>query len=66
MKESGNKQEFKQTSTDGFPMAGVEFGQLETLLDFMASHGLEEFEYEHAGLHIRLKKASASRHRGAA
>jgi acetyl-CoA carboxylase biotin carboxyl carrier protein len=26
----------------------------------MAAHGLEEFEYEHAGLRIRLKKASAS------
>jgi acetyl-CoA carboxylase biotin carboxyl carrier protein len=38
----------------------VEFGQLEKLLDFMAAHGLEEFEYEHAGLRIRLKKASAS------
>jgi acetyl-CoA carboxylase biotin carboxyl carrier protein len=24
----------------------------------MAAHGLEEFEYEHGGLHIRLKKAS--------
>ena len=40
-------------------MPGVEFGQLEKLLDFMASHGLEEFEYEHGGLRIRLKKASA-------
>jgi acetyl-CoA carboxylase biotin carboxyl carrier protein len=33
---------------------------LEKLLDFMASHGLEEFEYEHAGLRIRLKKAPTS------
>ena len=23
----------------------------------MAAHGLEEFEYEHGGLHIRLRKA---------
>lgn len=38
----------------------MEFGQLEKLLDFMASHGLEEFEYEHAGLRIRLKKAAPS------
>jgi acetyl-CoA carboxylase biotin carboxyl carrier protein len=40
-------------------MAGVDVEQLERLLDFMASHGLEEFEYEHAGLHIRLRKAAA-------
>jgi len=39
---------------------GVEFGQLEKLLDFMESHGLEEFEYEHAGVRIRLKKAGVS------
>ena len=41
-------------------MPGVDFRQLETLLDFMASHGLEEFEYERGGLRIRLKKASPS------
>src|SRR5438445_13611326 len=56
MKESRNK---KNSSTE-MPTPGVEFGQLEKLLDFMASHGLEEFEYEHGGLRIRLKKASAS------
>ena len=39
--------------------SGLELGQLENLLDFMTSHGLEEFEYEHAGLRIRLKKAAA-------
>ena len=39
-------------------MPGVDVEQLENLLDFMALHGLEEFEYEHRGLHIRLKKAS--------
>ncbi len=37
------------------------FDQLEKLLDFMAAHGLEEFEYEHGGLHIRLRKAGASK-----
>jgi acetyl-CoA carboxylase biotin carboxyl carrier protein len=37
---------------------GVDVAQLEKLLDFMAAHGLEEFEYEHEGLHIRLRKAS--------
>ena len=38
-------------------MPGVDVEQLERLLDFMAAHGLEEFEYEHGGLHIRLKKS---------
>ena len=56
MKESRNK----KNSSSEMPTPGVEFGQLEKLLDFMASHGLEEFEYEHGGLRIRLKKASAS------
>jgi len=40
-------------------MPGLDVEQLEGLLDFMAVHGLEEFEYDHGGLHIRLKKASA-------
>ena len=56
MKESRNK----KNSSREVPIPGVELGQLEKLLDFMASHGLEEFEYEHGGLRIRLKKASAS------
>jgi len=56
MKESRNK---KNLSSE-MPTPDVEFGQLEKLLDFMASHGLEEFEYEHGGLRIRLKKVSAS------
>jgi acetyl-CoA carboxylase biotin carboxyl carrier protein len=54
MKESRNKRHAEPA------IPGLEFGQLEKLLGFMASHGLEEFEYEHGGLHIRLKKASAS------
>lgn len=49
----------KKTSSSEPAIPGVEFGQLERLLDFMALHGLEEFEYEHGGLRIRLKKASA-------
>jgi len=53
MKESRKKNSGSEQATPR-----VEFGQLEKLLDFMASHGLEEFEYEHAGLRIRLKKAS--------
>ena len=56
MKEPRNKKDLARESA----IPGVEFGQLEKLLDFMASHGLEEFEYEHEGLRIRLKKASAS------
>jgi acetyl-CoA carboxylase biotin carboxyl carrier protein len=56
MKESRNK---KNSSAEP-AVPGVEFGQLERLLDFMAARGLEEFEYEHAGLRIRLKKASSS------
>jgi acetyl-CoA carboxylase biotin carboxyl carrier protein len=55
MKPSRNK----KTSGKDQPASGVEFGQLEKLLDFMASHGLEELEYERAGLRIRLKKTPA-------
>src|ERR1700691_3302132 len=36
---------------------GVDLGQLERLLSFMSDHGLEEFEYAHGDLRIRLKKA---------
>ena len=39
-------------------MPGVDLGQLERLLSFMSEHGLEEFEYAHGDLRIRLKKAS--------
>lgn len=38
---------------------GVDFGELERLLSFMSNHGLEEFEYAHGDLKIRLKKAGA-------
>ncbi len=55
MKESRKKNSSTEPAT-----SGVEFGQLEKLLDFMASHGLEEFEYEHGGLRIRLKKAASA------
>ena len=59
MKESREPRNKKNSSSEA-AIPGVEFGQLERLLDFMAAHGLEEFEYEHAGLRIRLRKASAS------
>jgi acetyl-CoA carboxylase biotin carboxyl carrier protein len=39
--------------------AGVDLRQVEKLLAFMAAHGLEEFEYEYAGLHIRLRKGAS-------
>jgi acetyl-CoA carboxylase biotin carboxyl carrier protein len=50
----------KTTRPAGLAVPGVDVAQLEKLLDFMAAHGLEEFEYEHEGLHIRLKKASSA------
>jgi acetyl-CoA carboxylase biotin carboxyl carrier protein len=66
MKASENKpRNNKKTPAAGFPMAGVDEAQLERLLDFMATHGLEEFEYEHGGLRIRLRKASANSSRPA-
>ncbi len=54
------KESRKKNSNSELGPLGVEFGQLEKLLDFMASHGLEEFEYENAGVRIRLKKAGVS------
>jgi len=39
---------------------GVDLDQVEKLLDFMTAHGLEEFEYERGGLHIRLRKGASS------
>ena len=35
---------------------GVDLQEVERLLEFMAKHGLEEFEYERAGFRIRLRK----------
>jgi acetyl-CoA carboxylase biotin carboxyl carrier protein len=39
-------------------VSGVDLAEVERLLAFMQKHGLEEFEYERRGVHIRLKKAS--------
>ena len=36
---------------------GVDFAEIERLLEFMKAHGLEEFEYEHEGVHVLLKKS---------
>lgn len=49
----------KQPPTPDFSVPGVDLGQLERLLSFMSEHGLEEFEYAHGDLRIRLKKAIA-------
>ncbi len=49
----------KPSQASELPVPGVDLGQLERLLSFMTEHGLEEFEYAHGDLHIRLKKAVA-------
>jgi acetyl-CoA carboxylase biotin carboxyl carrier protein len=57
----GPKNNKKAASGQGFTIPGVDLVQVERVLDFMASHGLEEFEYAHGGLHIRLKRSVAAR-----
>jgi acetyl-CoA carboxylase biotin carboxyl carrier protein len=47
----------KQPHSSDITVPGVDLGQLERLLSFMSEHGLEEFEYAHGDLRIRLKKA---------
>ncbi|MGA7792680.1 MAG: acetyl-CoA carboxylase biotin carboxyl carrier protein [Candidatus Acidiferrales bacterium] len=47
----------KQSAGSDISVPGVDLGQLERLLSFMSEHGLEEFEYAHGDLRIRLKKA---------
>ncbi len=49
----------KQSQGPEFSVPGIDLGQLDRLLSFMSKHGLEEFEYAHGDLRIRLKKASA-------
>jgi acetyl-CoA carboxylase biotin carboxyl carrier protein len=49
----------KQPAGFEFTVPGIDLGQLERLLSFMTQHGLEEFEYAHGDLRIRLKKAIA-------
>jgi acetyl-CoA carboxylase biotin carboxyl carrier protein len=57
---NGSKAKKKAAASD-FTIPGVDLVQVERVLDFMASHHLEEFEYSHGGLHIRLKRAIAGR-----
>ena len=47
----------KQSQSSELSVPGIDLGQLERLLSFMSEHGLEEFEYAHGDLRIRLKKA---------
>jgi acetyl-CoA carboxylase biotin carboxyl carrier protein len=49
----------KQSQSSEFSVPGIDLAQLERLLSFMSEHGLEEFEYAHGDLRIRLKKAIA-------
>lgn len=39
---------------------GVDLAEVKRLLAFMQENGLEEFEYERGGVHIRLKKGSVA------
>jgi acetyl-CoA carboxylase biotin carboxyl carrier protein len=43
-------------SKSGPSAGGVDLQEVERLLEFMAKHGLEEFEYERSGFRIRLRK----------
>jgi len=48
----------KSGSGAGAHAEGVDLIEVKRLLAFMQENGLEEFEYERSGVHIRLKKAS--------
>ena len=50
----------KFANSSGKGTSGVDLQEMERLLAFMKEHGLEEFEYESNGVHIRLKKPSVS------
>jgi acetyl-CoA carboxylase biotin carboxyl carrier protein len=49
----------KQPASSDLSVPGIDLGQLERLLSFMSENGLEEFEYAHGDLRIRLKKAAS-------
>jgi acetyl-CoA carboxylase biotin carboxyl carrier protein len=50
----------KSESGAGAHTEGVDLAEVKRLLAFMQENGLQEFEYERGGVHIRLKKASAA------
>ena len=54
------KKSKKPEKPAGKTVSGVDLGEMRRLLDFMAQHGLDEFEYEHAGRRVRLRKAAAN------
>src|SRR5579863_3658705 len=61
----------KAAASGSAAIAGIDLGEVERLLAFMQKHGLEEFEYEREGVHIRLRKgtsrpASGASHAGPA
>lgn len=51
----------KATAGEGRESSGVNLPEIERLLAFMQTHGLEEFEYQLGDLHVRLRKPSAAR-----
>ncbi|MCL6482008.1 MAG: acetyl-CoA carboxylase biotin carboxyl carrier protein [Firmicutes bacterium] len=50
----------KKTEEARASAANLELEQLERVLEFMVQHGLEEFEYRHGDLQIRLRRAMAN------
>ena len=63
-----SKQTAKETQQAGLAPApagaagGADLSLLERMLAFMEQHGLEEFEYENAGLRVRLRKPAMNAH----
>lgn len=55
-KSSGRK---KQSGGEVAGAAGIPFDQVRALIDLLEERGLEEFEYEQAGVRIRLKRRSS-------
>lgn len=53
----------KKSKTSGVKTesSSVNLAEIERLLAFMQSHGLEELEYQRGDLHVRLKKGSSAR-----
>lgn len=50
----------KRPNSTEVTVSGVDLSQLERLLAFMSEHGLEECEYSHGDLRIRLKKPAVN------
>jgi acetyl-CoA carboxylase biotin carboxyl carrier protein len=53
------KRKTRVMSSGGGSSVGPDIDQIEKLLKIMTEHNLEEFEYSHGGLRIRLKKPSS-------